>query len=214
LPGLKNLELLYAKIGSRQQLWDDLLDASLRDAFLQGNADEWPRSSTEFTRWLDQYQSQWVPRATEKLQLAEKALQAQVPLAAELKGKMNLALALTYQDAKRQLGRLFYPGFIWDAGSWLEHYPRYLQAIAIRLEKAPRDPLKDQRNAEEVEAWWQRWEARYQQLLPKGEITRELLDFRWLLEEYRVSLYAQQLGTSQVVSAKCLQSHWKQMVSD
>jgi len=214
LPGLKNLELLYAKIGSRQQLWDDLLDASLRDAFLQGNTDKWPRSSTEFTRWLDQYQSQWVPRATEKLQLAEKALQAQVPLAAELKGKMNLALALTYQDAKRQLGRLFYPGFIWDAGSWLEHYPRYLQAIAMRLEKAPRDPLKDQRNAEEVEAWWQRWEARYQQLLPKGEITRELLDFRWLLEEYRVSLYAQQLGTSQVVSAKRLQSHWKQMVSD
>lgn len=214
LPGIKNLELLYAKIGSRQQLWDDLFDTSLRDAFLQGDQANWPRSHEDFKRWLEAHQSQWVPKATEKLKLAEKALKAQVPLAAQLKGKMNLALALTFQDAKRQLARLYYPGFIWDAGSWLEEYPRYLQALAIRLEKAPRDPLRDQRNAEEVEVWWQRWEARYQQLLPKGEISQELLDFRWLLEEYRVSLYAQQLGTRQVVSAKRLQAYWKQLVSD
>jgi len=214
LPGIKKLELLYAKIGSRQQLWDDFLDSSLRDTFLKDAPSKWPRHSDDFARWLEAYQSQWVPKATVKLEQLVKALQAQVPLAAQLKGKMNLSLALTFQDAKRQLSRLFFPGFIWDAGSWLEEYPRYLNALEIRLEKAPRDPLRDQRHAEEVEIWWQRWEARYQELLAKGEVSQELMDFRWLLEEYRVSLYAQQLGTRQVVSGKRLQAYWKQLLTE
>lgn len=214
LPGRQKLELLYAKIGRRQQLWDDLLDSSLRDALISGDSERWPRSRAEFERWLQAHQSQWVAQATLKQEETLKALQAQVPLAAQLKGKMNLALALTFQDAKRQLARLFYPGFIWDAGPWLADYPRYLQALQIRLEKAPRDPLRDQRHAEEVELWWQRWEARYQQLLPKGEASQKLLDFRWLLEEYRVSLYAQQLGTRQVVSAKRLEASWQQLLGE
>ncbi|WP_114416315.1 ATP-dependent RNA helicase HrpA [Marinospirillum perlucidum] len=212
LPGIKNLELLYAKIGRRQELLDDLLDASLRDAFLNKSSDDWPRSGEAFQTWLDQHQGQWVPRATEKVALAEKALKAQVPLAAQLKAKTSLALAMTLQDVKRQLQRLFYPGFIWDAGDWLEEYPRYLEAVKLRLEKAPRDRVRDQRLAEELEGWWQRWEERYQQLLPKGEVTPDLLDFRWLLEEYRVSLFAQQLGTRQTISAKRLQAHWQNLV--
>ncbi|SFB81859.1 ATP-dependent helicase HrpA [Marinospirillum celere] len=214
LPGLKNLQLLYAKIGSRQQLVDDLLDTALREALFQGKDAPWPRTAADFSAWLKNHEADWVPKATEKVQQVEAALKAQVPLAAQLKGKMNLALALTFKDAQRQLARLFYPGFIWDSGHWLQHYPRYLKALELRLEKAARDRLRDQRNADEVEAWWQAWEARYQQLLPKGEVSRELMDFRWLLEEYRVSLYAQQLGTSESISAKRLKTYWSQLVTD
>jgi ATP-dependent helicase HrpA len=213
LPGLSQVQLMFSKIGSRQQLLDDLLDATARDAFLDADAATWPGDEEAFQQLLEQRQAQWVPLATERLKQVRAALELHVPLAARLKGKLDLALALTYQDVRRQLERLFYPGFIWRAGDWLKEYPRYLKAIDIRLEKAPRDRLRDQRQAEELEVLWQRWEGRWKVLQEKSAAPSALLEYRWLLEEYRVSLYAQQLGTRQVVSARRLEEAWSRLVS-
>lgn len=211
LPGLEKLALMFTKIGNRQALIDDLLNTCVREVFLVDNAELWPRDETAFQALLDKYQAAWVPAATEKVKLAKAALEAQVPLAAKLKGKLDLASALTFQDARRQLNRLFFVGFIWQAGSWLAHYPRYLKALEIRLEKAARDRVRDQRIAEELEILWQAWESRYTAMQQQGEVSQELADYRWLIEEYRVSLYAQQLGTQQVVSARRLAEAWAKL---
>lgn len=212
LPGLNALALMFTKIGTRQQLLDDLLNTSAREAFLRGAAEDWPKDEEAFQQCLNQYQADWVPVATEKVKLAKAVLEAQVPLAARLKGKLDLAMAMSFQDARRQLERLFFPGFIWQAADQLKHYPRYLKGLELRLEKAGRDRLRDQRQAEELELLWQRWEARYLTLLQQGDVPQELLDYRWLIEEYRVSLYAQQLGTAQVVSAKRLEEAWSKLL--
>ena len=213
LPGLDKLALMFTKIGTRQALIDDLLNSSVREVFLADNAELWPRDETAFQALLEKHQTAWVPAATEKVKLAKAALEAQVPLAAKLKGKLDLASALTFQDARRQLNRLFFVGFIWQAGSWLAHYPRYLKALEVRLEKASRDRVRDQRIAEELEILWQDWENRYTAMQQQGEVSQALADYRWLIEEYRVSLYAQQLGTQQVVSARRLAEAWTRLVT-
>ena len=208
LSGLDKLALMFTKIGSRQALLDDLINTSVREVFLAEKPEFWPRDEVAFQALIEKHQAAWILATTEKLKLVKAALEAQVPLAAKLKGKLDLATALTFQDAQKQLNRLFFVGFIWQAGSWLAHYPRYLKALEIRLEKASRDRLKDQRIAEELGILWHAWENRFMAMQQQGEVSPELADYRWLIEEYRVSLYAQQLGTQQVVSARRLADAW------
>ena len=88
----------------------------------------------------------------------------------------------------------------------LREFPRYLQAIEQRLEKLGRDPRRDAQLAAEIAPL----EARYRErvkaergLRPPGED-----EFRWMLEEFRVSLFAQQLGTRATVSARRLEDAW------
>ncbi|ODC03084.1 ATP-dependent RNA helicase HrpA [Terasakiispira papahanaumokuakeensis] len=212
LPGLKSLEVMFTKIGPAGTLTQDLLDTSAAQVMLPEHNDELPRDQAAFNAMLERGRSEWQPAAEFLAEQVDTILRTRVALVARLKGKIDLALALTYQDVQRQLERLIYPGFIWHAGAWLNEYPRYLQAVDIRLEKAPRDRLRDQRFAELLEQWYQRWLGRYEQLARQGRQDAEFERFRWLIEEYRVSLYAQQLGTLETVSEKRLEQSWKTLI--
>ena len=114
-------------------------------------------------------------------------------------------------DMQGQLHDLVYDGFLDDLEPGrLQHYPRYLEALRLRLERLSLDPRQDQARAAEVYPWWNK----YQDWLEQGhEYTSEIDAFRWLLEEYRVSQFAQQLGTREKVSPKRLGSAWKKVVS-
>jgi ATP-dependent helicase HrpA len=113
----------------------------------------------------------------------------------------------TVADIRSQLEWLTPAGFLLiTPWSRLKEFPRYLQAIEQRIDKAPRDPRRDAQLAGEIAPF----EARYRErvrvergLKPPGED-----DFRWLLEEFRVSLFAQQLGTRVTVSARRLTDAW------
>jgi hypothetical protein len=97
------------------------------------------------------------------------------------------------------------PGFISATPEeWLKHLPRYLKAISLRLERLARDPAKDRERSVRVAALWRPCRAR----LDAGERTQELLRFRFLIEEYRVSLFAQELGTVVPVSEARLARQW------
>ena len=94
---------------------------------------------------------------------------------------------------------------------WLERYPVYLQAIALRLQKLP------QRLARDLEAVWElqeltaRWQA-CRDAPGTARQRRRLGEHRWLLEEYRISLFAQQLGTAVPVSRKRIDRHWSEVL--
>ena len=109
-----------------------------------------------------------------------------------------------------QLHDLVYDGFLDDLEPGrLQHYPRYLEALRLRLERLSLDPRQDQARAAEVYPWWNK----YQDWLEQGhEYTSEIDSFRWLLEEYRVSQFAQQLGTREKVSSKRLAKAWKEVI--
>jgi ATP-dependent helicase HrpA len=87
---------------------------------------------------------------------------------------------------------------------WLQQYPRYLQAIEIRLEKYQRDLRQQCLLSDQLSQFWQQYKKKEQEYRARHELPEALGRFRWLLEEYRVSLFAQQLGTKLTVSEKRL----------
>ena len=129
--------------------------------------------------------------------------------AATLPRKLNAArsFAVAVADIEQQLVRLFARGFVVDVPpAQLAHYPRYLKAIALRLDKLKSDPARDTQRQQEATTlqtpWLRELAAR------KGVHDPRLEEFRWLLEELRVSLFAQELRTPMPVSAKRLQKAW------
>jgi ATP-dependent helicase HrpA len=115
-------------------------------------------------------------------------------------------------DATQQLQRLVPKRFL-AVTPWtqLQHFPRYLKAITLRLEKLRADPARDSGRMAELKPQ----ELRYWRLVAerKGATDERMLEFRWLLEELRVSFFAQELRTPQPVSLKRLDKLWSQLNS-
>lgn len=114
-----------------------------------------------------------------------------------------------YNDMRSQLDDMVYEGFVQElAPARLEHYPRFLEAMRIRLASVEKDPHRDAVRMREIEPFWQQ----YLQLLEQGRDYDESVDeYRWLMEEFRVSLFAQQLGTRAKVSVQRLQKAWQKI---
>jgi len=93
----------------------------------------------------------------------------------------------------------------------LQHYPRYLKAITLRLDKWRADPARDAQRLAELRPLEQRHTRRVAE--QKGVADARLDEYRWLLEELRVSFFAQELRTPQPVSAKRLDKAWQQLSS-
>jgi ATP-dependent helicase HrpA len=116
-------------------------------------------------------------------------------------------------DIRVQLDRLTPPRFLvltpWD---WLQHYPRYFRAIPIRLDAIRGGGLaRDREHCEEIDRRWQAYAERQAVHEQLGIDDPELTRYRWMLEEYRVSLFAQRLRTSLPVSAKRLDQQWSKI---
>jgi ATP-dependent helicase HrpA len=91
----------------------------------------------------------------------------------------------------------------------LQHFPRYLKAIAMRLDKAKNDAARDARWMADWQALARPWEREYGQMRKSATVDPFLEEFRWLLEELRVALFAQELRTPSPVSVKRLQKMWE-----
>ena len=126
----------------------------------------------------------------------------------QLKGKIDLSLLETLNDVKDQLNSLVYPGFLDQLSlDELRQYPRYLKAILKRLEKLAGDAHKDRALRLQIQSLWDD----YKELLKKNGSSAELIEFRWMLEEFRVSLFAQDLGTAYPVSEKRLAKRFSEI---
>lgn len=208
LPGVEKCALLFAKVGSKQALVDDLLLA----VFTQVVAtDPLPRSAGELAERLKVTDEALVPHATLLLERVEAALKGHLAVTKVLKGKLNFALALVYSDVSAQMQRLVYPGFIRDAGEWLDEYPRYTEAALIRLEKAARERGRDQMMMQDIQALEARFDARRNSERRGDAEDPALVAFGWWIQELRVSLFAQQLGTKMPVSVKRLEKRWDEI---
>jgi ATP-dependent helicase HrpA len=118
-----------------------------------------------------------------------------------ISGRADLMTLPALTDMRAQVGRLMAPGFVGEAGvTRLRDYPRYLQAVAYRRERLDAQVARDRQQMDQLsglqEAWLHAIAA-----LPDGQpVPHHLREARWLLEEYRVSLFAQPLGTREKVS--------------
>ena len=112
-------------------------------------------------------------------------------------------------DISTQLTALMTKGFILDTPfERLAHFPRYLKAVGLRLEKVRSDPARDERLLAEWQALARPFEREYLNQARSGIVDPFLEEFRWLTEELRVALFAQELRTPSPVSVKRLQKMW------
>lgn len=119
-------------------------------------------------------------------------------------------------DLQDQLDELFTTGFlVHSALGWLAQYPRYLEAMQIRWEKSSTGGFqKDRVHQKAIAVHWQRWKHACGQLGNQARIHPQLVQYRFLIEEYRVSLFAQQLGTAMSVSEKRLHEVWQSITGN
>jgi len=193
---------LAAALPSFEVLRGEVVDAALDRTAL---AVPWPADRGSFLARRDEARGRLSLIAQEVARL----LTAIVQEAAALPKKLAAARAFgpACADVGEQLVRLFPRGFVAaTAPAQLAHYPRYLKAIALRLDKIKADPERDAQRMAQIAAL----QTPYLRELAarKGQADPRLQDFRWLLEELRVSLFAQELRTPMPVSVKRLQKVW------
>jgi ATP-dependent helicase HrpA len=185
----------------------ETLRAEVIDAALDRTAlvEPWPTDRAAFLARRDEARGKLTLIAQEVARLVTTIVQE----AAAVQKKLAAARAFpaVCADIGEQLARLFPRGFVTATpAAQLAHYPRYLKAIALRLDKLKADPARDAQRQAEIAAL----QVPYLRELAarKGRADARLDEFRWLLEELRVSAFAQELRTPMPVSVKRLQKFW------
>ncbi|MDH0033238.1 ATP-dependent RNA helicase HrpA [Pseudomonas sp. GD04019] len=208
LPGHTELGLLYREMGRPEALVEDILLASLDACVLEGEA-SLPRDGAALAALAEKKRGDWTGHAERIARLTLDILKLTHGLQKRFKGKIDLAQAMALNDIKQQLANLVYPGFVRETpGEWLKEIPRYLKAIEQRFEKIGGQLQRDRVWTGELAGYWEQYQARAAKHAQEGKRDPELVLYRWMLEEYRVSLFAQQLGTKMAVSDKRLGKQW------
>jgi ATP-dependent helicase HrpA len=178
------------------QIVEGALAALLQDADLD------LRTRTAFESRREALARGLFTAAMQRFAAAEAVVHAQAELRAWLEPPLPGFARASYDDLREQLDLLLAPEFLRTlAQSRLTELPRYLKAMRLRGERLRQDPSRDQRRMLEVLPFWRKLLA----LRAQGRDGTAWQALRWLLEEWRVSLFAQELGTAQPVSIKRIQ---------
>ncbi|BFT30599.1 ATP-dependent RNA helicase HrpA [Alteromonas sp. D210916BOD_24] len=204
LPNKAKLGLYFNPFGQVKALIDDCIFAgidALVNAYCQAHGSD-VRSKADFEACLDVVRANINDKVLDIAQRVEQGLTLAHQCQKQMKGNVPLNMINALGDCKAHLASLVFPGFVTELGeARLDDWNRYIKGLARRLEKLPIDPNKDRMHQVTVEksiAEWEKVCGKY----PKGKVPAKLLDVRWMIEELRVSLFAQQLGTAYPISAK------------
>jgi ATP-dependent helicase HrpA len=193
---------LAAAFPSFEAMREQVVTAALDRTAL---VEPWPSDRATFVARKDEARGKLNLIAQEIARLIAAIVADAATVAKKLAGARGYPAAVA--DIEQQLARLFARDFVADTPpAQLAHLPRYLKAIALRLDKLKADPVRDAARLQEIAVlqtpWLRELAAR------KGQADPRLEEFRWLLEELRVSLFAQELRTPMPVSGKRLQKVW------
>ena len=171
-----------------------------------------PRDEASFTQSLEAAKGQWVPTALAKEQVLINFLQPLAEAQRHLTQLTKVEFLAARADISAQIQTLLEPGFmVMNPANWIEQYPRYGKALLHRIQRLNGQTEKDQKSLRLLQPSLER-------LLEAGAnypgltaLSPPALQYRWMLEEFRVSLFAQQLGTRLPVSAKRLDEQWQKV---
>ncbi|MFM0041190.1 ATP-dependent RNA helicase HrpA [Paraburkholderia sediminicola] len=205
LPGLREMAMQFMPRGTQEALRDQLIDTALDRACLQ---DPLPADDVSFHTRRDEGRSRLTLLAQEIARLVGQILSEYATVTKKLVQAKSFTAA--HADMQNQLDALIGKRFVVDTPyPQLAHFPRYLKGIALRIDKLKADSARDARQFAEFQPLLQN----YQRALAQrgGVLDTRLSEFRWLLEELRISLFAQELRTPMPVSVKRLYKVWESM---
>ena len=200
LPVSPKTGLLYAAIESQERLRGDIVDAAMNAVLADGL--EAIRDRAAFERRRDEAGKRLFGEAMERLKLAEAILSAVADLKPQLEAPLMGWARGNLDDLRAQLAALVHPGFLRETpADALAQLPRYVKAMRLRAERAVRDPARDQARMLEIKPFA---DALAQAVEDGVAGSADWQALRWDLEELRVSLFAQELGSRGGVSPKKL----------
>ncbi len=210
LPKLDRMALQYRPLGNSDQLKQDLLAAIVDRVFL--SVAELPRDADVFAAILEQGRAELVPEGERFARRMARVLELYHALRQALKKPRGLEGMESARDMSEHLDHLVFPGFMLALPQELmEHLPRYLEGLQYRLDKQASDPRRDAQRTRQIRPWWEQYLQRRERHQRQGINDPALLSFRMMLEEYRISLFAQPLGTAMPVSEKRLKQAWAEV---
>ncbi|WP_312836291.1 ATP-dependent RNA helicase HrpA [Comamonas sp.] len=205
IPDLQKMAVGYMPLGTQEELREQIINVAIDRAFLQ---EPLPADAEQFKQRVQDGRGRLTLIANEVARMAAGVLQEYMAAVRKIKDTKNAPEATA--DAQQQLQKLVPKNFIAIA-PWaqLGHYARYLKAITARLDKYRADPARDAAKLKEL----QPLEQRYWRLVAerKGQVDARMQEYRWMLEELRVSFFAQELRTPYPVSSKRLDKVWQQL---
>ena len=207
LPGFTQYALHLRNLVSPDDLREDMLTAIADRAFI--GEGESPRTNAEFMALKARARTR-LPAVVDSAGRLATAIAAEYQALTQKLASLPASMARLKKELEEQLARLL-PRHFFVETPWerLQHLPRYMKALKLRLDKYPNSIERDTRSAQAVQAVWQKWDGRViAQRKANLEVSQELEDFRWLIEELRVSLFAQELKTPFPVSVKRLDKIW------
>lgn len=208
LPNKAKLGLYFNPFGTIAELLQDCIQAGC--LYLVKKQAGLPKNDNEFQQSKDYVRAEISECVLSAAIKVEKALSLSHDISKRLKGRVSLDVIQSQGDIKQQLDKLIFKGFVAQSGiDKLDDIIRYLTAILRRLEKLSVDANQDRLKLIEVN----KVEELLQNIISKQRkdipLSEEVLATRWMLEELRVSLFAQNLGTAYPISVKRILNHLK-----
>jgi ATP-dependent helicase HrpA len=212
------MRLQYAKapqpetvaVGKPADLADELIALILDLTFVEGQPA--PRSRQGFERRLAENRPRLMTMAGEVCVLASRVLEHYHAVRQRLAGITQTNWMPSVKDMQEQLDGLVFRGFLQQIPyEHLKDYSRYLRAVEMRTEKLFHAAGRDQERMREMAPVYRKWQERAESARATGRRDLRLEEIRWLLEELRVSFFAQQLGTAAPISVKRIETRWKEL---
>ncbi len=204
MPVTQPMCLQYMPIAPCNELKEDLLWMLLDNALL---FDPLPRRRAEFDTRMESIKQRLFTDSAQQAQVLEQVLAIYHRVSSQLHPGSTLENLYVLRDIRAHLDHLIYAGFLRRTPpERLQHFPRYLKAIEKRLERMAQSPSRDAQKEAEMAGMWEAYLQFYRE--NNGDLPPDIEQFRWLLEELRVSLFAQELRTAQPVSVTRLEKRW------
>lgn len=205
IPGLSQMAMQYMALGSADDLKNQIVALTFERACL---TEPLPTTPDAFKRRCGDSKARLGLIMQEVCRLVGTVLTEWQAVIKKLPAFKAHAAAVA--DIEAQLKRLMGKNFLIDTPfERLQHYPRYFKAVVVRLDKLKANPGRDAQLMVEYTPLWTNYERRAIQLAKLGTLDPQVEQFRWLLEELRVGLFAQELRTPVPVSSKRLQKQWE-----
>jgi ATP-dependent helicase HrpA len=210
LPNFNQYALILRNVVSPEDLREDLIVTISDRAFI--GEDDLPRTNADFMKLKARARTR-LPAVSQAVARQAQTIATEYQLLIAQQAKMPATVNRLKRDLEQQISLLVYKNcFSQTPWEQLQHVPRYLKALRLRIDKQPANPDRDGKNAASVGLLWQKWQDKISALNQAHlDIPQPLQDYRWLIEELRVSLFAQELKTPFPISIKRLEKTWIDM---